>query len=130
MIRTLIAILIGLSLVSFAPVPATLPAAIIVRQPVQTIVTPRAATVYRVRLAVKTSAPVQQECSYELAPPTARQSALIFDFIGYPYGSVAAFSCSGDSLAVARELIQRADQMQAEATAYRQAHPITGLKAP
>jgi len=41
---------------------------------------------------------------------------------------VTAFSCAGDGLAVANELAARASAMQAEAAAYRQAHPIAGVR--
>jgi hypothetical protein len=65
-----------------------------------------------------------EACTFETAP--AKLSAQIEDPIGYPYGFVTAFSCSGDALAVARELQTRAGAMQAEAAAYRANHPIGG----
>lgn len=87
MIKALIVILIGISLTSFAPVPA-------------------------------------QACTWETAP--ARLSQQIVDPIGYPFGHVSAWSCDGDTQAVIAELADRASAMQAEAAAYRQAHPIEG----
>lgn len=104
--KLLIAILLALPLLSLAPAPAT-------------------HTVYWTRLAVSRSARVQA-CTFETAPAGAKLSTPIFDPIGYPYGFVQAFSCSGDGLAVATELQQRVATMQAEAAAYRAAHPITG----
>ena len=106
MIRILIMLLGVLPLVSFAPVPRA------------------RHTVYWTRLAIQTGAPRAQECSYESTETHLRQP--IFDPISYPYGFVQAYSCTGDALAVARELAERAAAMQAEAAAYRQAHPITG----
>lgn len=103
MTKALLCVLIALPLVSFGRLPAQ---------------------VYRVRFAV-TSAPAQQECSFETA--SAKLSVQISDPIGYPFGQVQAFSCSGDGLAVARELSDRASAMQSEAAAYRAAHPIRGL---
>lgn len=100
----LLIILLAMSLTSFAPPP---------RPPV-----------YRVRLTIATT-PAQQACTFETAP--AKLSAQIVDPIGYPFGFVEAWSCSGDGLAVANELAQRASTMRAEAVAYRQAHPIVGL---
>lgn len=104
--RILAIILLAIPLLSVAPVPAAAPA------------------VYWTRIAIQTSAPAVQACTFETAPPTARLSAPIFDPIGYPYGSVQAWSCSGDTLAVANELAERASAMQAAAAAYRQAHPL------
>ena len=124
MIKTLIVILLALPLVSFAPAPSPLPNAQIVRPTVQTIVVPRQARIERVHLAIQTSAPAVQACTFETAP--AKLSAQIEDSIGYPYGVVSAWSCTGDALAVARELQTRAGAMQAEAQAYRAAHPIGG----
>jgi len=126
MIKLVIVLLLALPLTSFAPLPAPLPRATIARPVVQTIVVPRRATIYRLRLAVQTSAPAMQACSYEIA--SAKLSATVSDPIGYPYGFVTAFSCSGDGLAVANELAARVAQMQAEAAAYRAAHPIAGLR--
>ncbi len=112
MIRTLILILLALPLVtSFAPVPHT---------PVT----------YHARIAIHTASIVQtrvsvaQACTWEIAPARLRQQ--VEDPIGYPYGIVSAWSCSGDTQAVIAELAERASAMQAEAAAYRQAHPITG----
>lgn len=107
MIRTLLAILLALPLLSVAPVPAPLPA------------------VYHAQIAIVQSA-AQQACTFETAP--ARLQQQIEDPIGYPYGFVTAFSCSGDSAAVVAELAERAGAMQAEAAAYRQAHPIGGSR--
>jgi hypothetical protein len=104
MIKLLAIILLLPALSSFAPVPPTL---------------------YRVRLAINAT-PAQQACTFETAP--AKLSAPIFDPIGYPFGQVTAWSCSGDGLAVARELAERAAAMQSEAAAYRAAHPIAGVR--
>jgi hypothetical protein len=106
-IKTLLIVLLALPLVSFAPVPT-------------------AHTVYRVRLAIQTSAPLVQPCTWETAPARLRQQ--IEDPIGYPFGVVSAWSCDGDTAAVIAELAQRASAMQAEAAAYRQAHSISGVR--
>jgi len=111
MIKILLVILLALPLVSFAPVP---------RAPMETgsrsrIVTRHSSLVTRI-----------QPCSWETAPARLRQQ--IEDPIGYPFGMVEAWSCSGDSQAVIAELAQRAATMQAAAAAYRQAHPIGGTK--
>ncbi len=108
MIRRVIALLLALPLVSFAPVPAA-------PEPV-----------YRTRIAIVSSSPAQQECTWETAPARLRQQ--IEDPIGYPFGMVSAWSCDGDSAAVVAELASRASAMQAAAAAYRAAHPIGGLK--
>lgn len=105
MIRKLLILLLALPLLSVSPVPAAQP------------------TVYWTRIAVQTSA---QACTFETA--AARLTLAIEDPIGYPYGQVSAFSCDGDSAAVVAELQERASAMQAEAAAYRQAHPIGGAK--
>lgn len=107
MIRTLLAILLALPLLSVAPVPR------------QTL------TVYHARISFVQS-PLEQPCTFETAP--ARLQQQIEDPIGYPYGFVTAFSCSGDSAAVVAELAERASAMQAEARAYRLAHPIGGVR--
>ena len=122
--RILVTILLALPLVSFAPVPAPLPLAMIVQHRISTTVVPRARTIERVRLAIQTGAPTPQACTFETAQ--SKLSVAIADPIGYPYGFVTAFSCSGDGLAVANELAQRAAALQAEAAAYRAAHPIAG----
>ena len=101
MIKTLCIFLLALPLIAPAPVPAVS---------------------YAARLAVMTSAPTVQACSYETA--SAKLSAQIVDPIGIPFGLVQAWSCSGDGAAVANELQQRAAEMSAAAAAYRQAHPI------
>lgn len=106
MIRILVTILLALPLVSFAPVP-------------------HAHTVYWTRIGVSSGARVQA-CTFETAP--AKLSAQIEDPIGYPFGFVQAWSCSGNGLAVAQELETRATAMQAEAQAYRLAHPIGGVR--
>jgi len=108
MIRTLIVILLALPLVSFAPPPAPLE------------------TIYRVRIALIGSAPAAQACTFETAP--ARLQQQIEDPIGYPFGQVAAWSCSGDTAAVIAELQTRAAAMQSEAATYRAAHPIGGVR--
>lgn len=100
MIKALIALLFALPLLSIAPAP----------QP---------PTVYWTRLAVQTGA---QQCTWEVAPARLRQE--IADPAGIPYGNVAAWSCSGDSVAVVAELAERAAAMHAEAAAYRAAHPL------
>lgn len=104
MIRILMLIALALPLASFAPAPAPQP------------------TIYRVRIALIASAPTAQACTFETAP--ARLQQQIEDPIGYPFGVVSAWSCSGDSAAVIAELQTRASAMQAEAAAYRSAHPI------
>jgi hypothetical protein len=106
MIRTLLVILLCLSLVSPAPVPET-------------------HSIYWTRIDVSRGARVQ-ECTYDTAPEQDRKIVYVYDSIGYIYGDVRAWSCSGDTLAVARELIARAGAMQSEAAAYRLAHPIGG----
>lgn len=103
MIRVFIALLLALPLLSIAPVPAARPA------------------VYHARLTIVQTAQAQG-CTWETAP--ARLEQTIEDPIGYPYGVVTAFSCAGDAQAVIDELAQRAREMQAEAAAYRAAHPI------
>lgn len=108
MIRILMTILLALPLLSIAPVP-------------------EAHTVYWMRLAVSRGTRTQA-CTFDTAPESARLVAQIEDPIGYPYGSVQAWSCTGDTLAVAHELAERASAMQAEAAAYRQAHPIGGTR--
>lgn len=101
-------LLLALPLLSASPVPANAP------------------TVYWTRLAVQTSAPLNQACTWETAQ--ARLSLAIEDPIGYPFGQVQAFSCDGDSAAVVAELQTRAAAMQAQARAYREAHPIGGVR--
>jgi len=88
-------------------------------------VVPSAPQIYRVRLAVARSARTQA-CTFDTATSRLRQE--IADPIGYPYGFVTAWSCTGDGFAVAQELATRASAMQAEAAAYRAAHPIVGLR--
>jgi hypothetical protein len=105
--KTLLAILLALPLLSVAPVPTAQP------------------TVYWTRLTIVQS-PQQQACTFEIA--TARLQQQIDDPIGYPYGMVRAFSCAGDAQAVIAELESRAAAMQAEARAYREQHPIGGAK--
>lgn len=102
MIRALICIACVLPLLSVAPV-----------QPQR----------YATRVTIVQRAQ-QPACSFETALVRLRQR--IYDPIGYPYGEVAAWSCSGDSQAVIAELQARASAMQAEAAAYRAAHPIGG----
>jgi hypothetical protein len=108
MIKILVTIALALSLVSFAPIPAPRP------------------IVHRTYLAIPQRAPVAQACTYETAP--AKLRAEIADPLGIPYGSVTAWSCDGDGLAVAAELAQRAAAMHADAAAYRAAHPIGGVR--
>jgi hypothetical protein len=109
--KILIALLLALPLLSVAPVPPA---------------------VYQARMAVRgpatvqTRAPLAQECTWETAPARLRQT--IEDPIGYPYGFVTAFSCTGDVQAVIDELAERTAAMRAEAQAYRTSHPIAGLK--
>lgn len=102
--KTVIILLLALPLLSIAPVPA-----------------PQHA-VYWTRISIVQSV-AQPACTWETAPARLRQQ--IDDPIGYPYGVVAAWSCSGDSAAVVADLAERASQMQAEAATYRAAHPIT-----
>jgi hypothetical protein len=105
LVTILLVILLAIPLLSIAPAPPA---------------------VYRVQLAIVRSAPVTQACTWETAPARLRQQ--IEDPIGYPYGMVEAWSCSGDAQAVIAELQTRVDAMQSEAAAYRAAHPIKGLK--
>jgi len=100
-------LVLALPLLSIAPLPAPQPA------------------IYHAQITIVQSA-VQQACTWETAP--ARLQQQIEDPIGYPYGVVSAFSCDGDSAAVVAELATRASAMQAEARAYRQAHPIGGVR--
>jgi hypothetical protein len=106
--KRLLLILLALPLLSVAPVPAPAPA------------------VYWTRLTIQTGAPLRQPCTFETA--NARLQQQIEDPIGYPYGMVRAFSCSGDAAGVIAELQTRAAAMQAAAAVYRQAHPIGGAK--
>jgi hypothetical protein len=105
--KRLLILLLALPLLSIAPLPAV-------------------PTIYWTRLAVQTSAPTAQDCTFETA--NARLTQQIEDPIGYPFGQVRAFSCNGDSAAVVAELADRAAAMQAEARAYREQHPIGGTK--
>jgi len=105
--KTLIIILLALQLLSVAPVPAIAP------------------TTYHARVSIVQSAQ-QDDCTFDTA--ATKLSAQIEDPIGYPFGLVQAWSCTGDSLAVAHDLAERAAAMQAEASAYRAAHPIGGAK--
>jgi hypothetical protein len=107
-IKILVTILLLPALLSIAPIPAPRP------------------IVHRTYLAIPQRAPVAQACTYETAPSKLR--AEIADPIGIPYGSVAAWSCDGDGLAVATELAQRAAAMHDAAAAYRAAHPIGGVR--
>lgn len=107
MIKLLIILLLALPLLSLAPVPARAPA------------------VYHTRIIIVQSAALEA-CTFQTAP--ARLSQQIEDPIGYPFGVVTAFSCSGDSASVVAELETRAAAMQAEAAAYRAAHPIGGAR--
>lgn len=109
MIKRLFALLLALPLLSLAPVPA--PAT--------------APTIYHARITIVQTIQAQA-CTWETAPARLRQT--IEDPIGYPFGVVTAFSCDGDAQAVVAELASRAAAMQAEAAAYRAAHPIAGLK--
>jgi hypothetical protein len=107
MIYRLLALLLTVPLLSLAPVPAPQPA------------------IYRAHITIVQTAQ-QIGCTWETAPARLRQT--IEDPIGYPFGEVLAWSCSGDSAAVIAELETRAAAMQADAAAYRAAHPIAGLK--
>jgi len=106
LIRKLLMLLLALPLLSVAPIPAVQP------------------TIYWTRVMIVQSP--QQSCSFETA--LARLQQTIEDPIGYRFGHVQAFSCDGDSAAVVAELAARASAMQAEARAYREAHPIAGVK--
>jgi hypothetical protein len=106
MMKRFVVILLALPLLSVAPAPA-------------------APTVYWTRISIVQSAQ-QPDCTFETAH--TKLSAQIEDPIGYPFGLVQAWSCTGDGLAVANELAQRAAEMQAAAAVYRQAHPIGGVK--
>lgn len=104
MITRLLIILLALPLLlSAAPAPAQAPA------------------VYWTRISIVQSAQ-QADCTFETAPARLRQT--IEDPIGYPYGEVSAWSCSGDTASVIAELNARAAEMQSQAAAYRAAHPI------
>lgn len=108
MIKILVTILLALPLVSFAPVPRT---------HMETGSRPAAHTILHL------PSPSLQQCTWETAPARLRQA--IEDPIGYPFGSVAAWSCDGDTGAVIAELQTRAAAMQSAAAAYRASHPIT-----
>lgn len=108
--RTFLVILLALPLVSFAPAPAPLERAIVMRPVLSSVVTPRA-----------------QACD----EAAARQSGTVLrqvvtDPAGAPFGEVKAWSCSSDAAAAIAELRERQVAMQAEAAAYRAAHPIGG----
>ena len=108
MIKLLFILLTLPLLVSVAPVPS-----------------PQSPVVYQARLSIVQSA-IQADCAWEIAPARLRQT--IEDPIGYPYGEVSAWSCSGDTAAVIAELAERAGAMQAAAREYRAEHPIGGVK--
>lgn len=98
--RTFLIILLAIPLVSFAPAPPALERAIVARQ----------------------------ECD----EPTARQLGTVLrqvvtDPAGAPFGEVRAWTCGNADLAIA-ELQSRQSAMQAEAAAYRAAHPIGGAR--
>lgn len=108
--KTFWIILLALPLVSFAPAPAPLDPAIVARPVLSTIVTPRV-----------------QVCDAQ----QARQSGtvlrqIVYDPSGAPYGEVSAWSCSGDASGAITELKERQTTMEAEAAAFRIAHPIGG----
>ena len=107
MIKLLTMLLALPLLLSIAPVPAAAP------------------VVYHAQLPIVQSA-MQADCTFETAPARLRQT--IEDPIGYPYGEVSAWSCSGDTQAVIAELNARAAEMQSQAAVYRAAHPIGGVK--
>lgn len=112
MIKILLTVLLALPLLSVAPVPVHAPA-----QP----------HVAWAELAIIIHAPARaQACTWETAPARLRQQ--IEDPVGYPFGFVSAWSCSGDTAAVIAELRTRAEAMQQEARAYRAAHPIGGVR--
>ena len=106
MIKMLVTILFGLGLVSFAPTPAA----------------PAAPPLAWAQFTLLIHAPPAQPCTWETAPARLRQQ--IEDPIGYPFGYVEAWSCDGDSQSVIAELQTRAATMQAQAAAYRAAHPL------
>ena len=110
MIRILVTILLALPLLSIAPVPA--PTAD--RRPPTAAWAPLTVIIH--------APPRAQSCTWETAQARLRQQ--IEDPIGYPFGTVEAWSCDGDSAAVVAELASRASAMQAEAAAYRASHPI------
>lgn len=107
MIKILVTILLALPLLSIAPVPRA-----------------HMETGSRPLVTRHSSLARTQACTWETAPARLRQQ--IEDPIGYPFGMVEAWSCSGDSQAVIAELQTRANAMQLEAAIYRAAHPITG----
>ena len=111
MIKLFIVILLALPLLSVAPVPAApvAPPPLVWAQFTIVIHSPR-----------------PQACTWETAPARLREQ--IEDPIGYPFGAVEAWSCSGDSAAVVAELAQRAAEMHAAAVVYRAAHPIGGTR--
>jgi hypothetical protein len=110
--KILIAILLALPLLSVAPIPAP--------------VADRAPRAVWAQFTIVIRAPGAQPCTWETAPARLRQQ--IVDPIGYPFGMVEAWSCDGDSAAVIADLAQRAAEMQAQAAAYRAAHPIGGVR--
>lgn len=63
----------------------------------------------------------KQVCTYENAP--ARFREVIIDPAGAPYGEIAAWSCTGAQSAI-DEFQSRKVEMQAQAAAYRAAHPM------
>lgn len=109
--KILIMILSALVIVSFAPAP-------------------HEHTVYWTRIAVQTGAPLQQECNQDTARTNrlryAYHSAPITDPIGYPFGWVETWNCAGDEITSAQDFLARVATMQADAAAYRAAHPIGG----
>jgi hypothetical protein len=64
----------------------------------------------------------QHACSYETAPFRLGPQQVV-DPIDYPYGEVIAWSCVDAQTAIA-EFNARLTAMQAQAAAYRAAHPV------
>jgi hypothetical protein len=106
--KTLLIILLTLPLVSVAPAPPQLDRAIVARPILSSVVTPRV-----------------QACD----EATARQFGtvlrqIVLDPKGVPYGEVKAWSCGADASGAIAELQTRQSALEAEAAAYRQAHPL------
>jgi hypothetical protein len=64
----------------------------------------------------------QHACNYETAPFRLGPQQVV-DPIDYPYGEVIAWSCVNAQTAIA-EFNARLTAMQAQAAAYRAAHPV------
>ena len=103
------------SLISAAPAP--LP-------PASSSQPPRTIAVQRRHIVTRPAARArpQHACSYETAPFRLGPQQVV-DPIDYPYGEVIAWSCVDAQTAIA-EFNARLTAMQAQAAAYRAAHPV------